>query len=381
MTLLVGAGLLIRSFMSLSSVDPGFSTESVVTFQVTASRDRFVDEPGFGAGVPYFEELADGLKQAADVEAAGYGSQLFLFSSGASVGLELPGRPDRRVTVGLLHVSPGYLRALGIRVLQGRRLSESDDPSAPMVMLVNRAFVRQHVSGREPIGLRVLLSVGGSDADVEIVGVVGDVRRGGLATEPYPQVFLPYTQAGAWGAIDSRSALFVVRTTRSEAFMASVADAVHGLDAGARVERVMPLDAVVAESIAAPRFFGTLLTIFAGIGLILASVGLFGVVSHAVARRTKEIGIRLALGADRADVLSLVLRRALALTSVGIALGVLGASGGSRHLESMLFGIEPADPWTFGLASLALFLVAVLAALVPARRAMRVDPLLSLRQD
>lgn len=380
LTLLVAAGLLVQSFVELTRVDPGFSTDGVVTFEVTASQSRFVPTPPFGGSVPYFDELAERLRHLPGVESAGFGPPPLRFGGSDVAQVELPGTEAAPPRASLVITSFGYLDALGVPVYQGRRFRAADG-SDSAVILVNRAFVRQRLGGVSPIGHTARLSFGVPDHELvaEVVGVVDNVRQGGLDIEPYPQVFLGTSQAAASGIFDIRSATFVARTSDPAALMAGAEPIVRELDKEARVENFMPLEQLVAESIRSPRFFGELSAAFAVIGVILAALGLYAVMSYTVTQRTREIGIRMALGAGRGSVLGMVLRQGAVLSLVGIALGLIAALAGSRSLEAMLFGIEPLDATTFGAVALGLFAVAMAATVLPARRASVVDPLVSLR--
>jgi predicted permease len=385
MTLLVGAGLLMQSFLALVRVDPGFSADGVMTFQVTASRAHFRDTPPYGGGVAYFEDLAHALRQLPGVRAAGFGPPPFQFRGGNGVNVRIPGSPGE-VVVSVLDVSDGYLEGLGIRLLEGRVLSAADRSGGALAVIVNRAFVRQHLDGRDAVGMLVQSSFGRSlerpsGTDAEIVGVVDDVRRGGLDSDPYPQLFVDYRHAAELGNVDYWWTSFAVRTSEPGVVSENAAAIVRRFDPDARVENILPLDEIVTDSIMASRFFANVCGIFALIGLTLALVGLYGVVSYAVTQRTKEIGIRMALGARRPVVLSMVLRHAARLVLTGIAAGFLMAFASGRYLESLLFGVEPFDAQTFVVVAVAFLFVAVVAALVPALRAADIDPIVSLREQ
>ena len=381
MVLLISAGLLMSSFMRLASVDPGFDTDGVITFQVTASREHFRNTEPFGGGVDYFEFLADEIRRIPGVEAAGHGPPPFLFGSGNAIDVDVPGSGSGSAVVSVLDIGEGYLEALGVPVLRGRGLSGGDGAGRPFVILVNETFVRQHMGGQNPVGMRVGTSSGHPSLEAEIVGVVGDIRRGGLSAEPYPQVFRDYRQAAASGGVDYWWAFFAVRTAEPQALVDNLSAIVRRFDGEARIDNIAPLEDVVAGSIASPRFLGWVFTVFAVIGITIAVIGLYGAISYFVTQRTSEIGIRMALGATSHAILSAILRRSAWLTLVGIGLGTVGAVAGTRYMRSMLFEIEPIDAPTFIVVALGLFAVATVASSVPARRASRVSPMVALREE
>lgn len=386
MTLLVGAGLLTQSFWRLTRVDPGFSAENVVTFEVTASRSRFEQTPPFGGGVAYFEDVAARLDALPGVGAVGYGPRPFLFGAGNGIEVEIPGGPPGGRVANVLDVGGDYLEALGVPLHRGRGLSSRYDAAGPVEVLVNETFAREHLGGRDPVGMLVDTSLGRSletpfAGRARIVGVVGDIRRAGLDSDPYPQVFVDYRQAAARGNVDYWWAFFAVRTSQPDAVTENALAIVRRYDSEARVDNIAPLGDVVADSVTAPRFFSTLFGVFAMIGVTLALVGIFGVVSYAVTQRTKEIGIRMALGAGRGPVLAMALRHGAVLAGVGITLGLAAAFAASRYLASLLFGVEALDAPTFAAVALGFFAISMLATWLPARRATRVDPLVALRHE
>lgn len=380
-TLLVGAGLFAQSFVRLARVDPGFAPDGVVTFQVTASRSHFEPTPPFGGGVRYLEPLAESLRALPGVEAVGYGQPPFLFGSGNLVGIEIPGGPPGGRVANRFDIGGDYLRALGLPLRRGRGLGPQTNPTGRLSALVNETFVREHLGGRDPVGLLVRTSIGGPAVEAEIVGVVGDVRRDGLDSEPYAQVFVDYGQAAAHGNVDYWWAFFAVRTSQPSAVVENAASIVHRYDADARVESFAPFEDVLADLVATPRLLTALFGTFAIIGIALAAVGIFGIVSYLVTRRTHELGIRMALGAGHGPIFAMVLRRGAALAVIGVAFGLGAAVAGTRYVASLLFGIEPLDIPTFAAVAAGFFAVAMLATWLPARRATRIDPLVALRHE
>jgi predicted permease len=275
-------------------------------------------------------------------------------------------------------VTPTYFRTLGIPVVKGRGFAETDDASAPHVVVISREAARRHFPGEDPIGQRIRLGWG-SQADAvggTVIGVVGDVKESGLDEDHLAEIYLPYAQKPVEGTD------VVLRTSVPPLSLATaVRGAVHQLDPDLPVARIETLMQIVSASIAEPRFYTTLLTAFASTALLLAALGLFGVISVGVSQRTREIGVRMALGARSGDVLRLVLREAATLAVVGVVIGLGAALALSRTLSSLLFNLSPRDPVAFAVAPLVLLLTAVVAALLPARRAAHVDPIEALRSE
>jgi putative ABC transport system permease protein len=278
-------------------------------------------------------------------------------------------------------VSRDYVKAMGIRVLSGRGFVESDRSGAPRVMLINEALARRDFADREPIGETVFINY--FQEPWQIVGVVADVRQFGLSVEPTPQFFVDMRQ---WTDVDllvfPAGAYYAIRTARDlESIVPAVRAIVQQIDPQASLFYVAPMEQVVASTISRPRLYATLLGIFSIVGLGLAVIGIYGVMSYSVAQRTREIGIRVALGAKRPQVIALVLGQSALLTAIGIVLGLSGAAMLSRYLEGLLFGVTPLDPVTFAAAAVLFTLVALVAAYGPTRRATGVDPLVALRAE
>jgi predicted permease len=275
--------------------------------------------------------------------------------------------------------TPGYLRTIGIPILRGRGLDESDGPEAPQVVVLSESAVRRFFPDEDPIGKTIHLGLGrgrGRKAGGEVVGIVGDVKETGLGAESPPEIYVPYAQ------FPLQSMDVVLRTAVEPRSLAAAAGrVVHGLDAELPVARVATLDEVLARSVSEPRFYALLLGSFAGTALFLAALGLFGVTSYAVAQRTRELAVRVALGARREELLRMVLGEALLLGAVGVAVGLAGALLLSRVLSGMLYSLSPRDPVTLGAVALLLLATTLLAGYLPARRATRVDPVIALRAE
>ncbi|HVQ12354.1 MAG TPA: FtsX-like permease family protein, partial [Vicinamibacterales bacterium] len=340
----------------------------------------------------FAEELVARLRSVPEVESAGYANQLPMVNLVNSFPLRSrpgprpePGRPPPdRPTEGIADirlVSRDYVKAMGIRVLSGRGFAESDGAVAPRVMLINEALARRDFPNRNPIGETVF--IGYFPEPWQIVGVVADVRQFGLSVEPAPQFFVDLRQ---WTDVDLLifpvGAYYTVRTSGDpEAIVPSVRAIVEQMDPQASLFYVAPMEQVVASTISRPRLYATLLGIFSLVGLGLAVIGIYGVMTYSVAQRTREIGIRVALGARRVQVITLVLGQSAALTAAGVVLGLTGAAMLSRYLEGLLFGVTPLDPTTFVLATALFAMVALVAAYGPVRRATGVDPLVALRAE
>jgi putative ABC transport system permease protein len=291
-------------------------------------------------------------------------------------GRQLPQIPDTRV------VSRDFLKAMGVRLIAGRAFGENDGAGQPQVMLINRTLARSGFLGENPVG-RQIYALG--RAPWEIVGIVEDVRQFDLDQDPDPQVFIDYRQeppqpSPAMALGPPPAPYFAVRTTAEPLSVASsFRGVVRQLEPQATVDNIATMEQLVSNSMSRPRLYAVLLGIFAGVAVVLTVIGIYGVMAFSVAQRIREIGIRMALGAQRADVLGLVLGQSLVLTAVGIVLGIWGALGATRYLDKMLFGLTPFDSTTFIAVSLTFGLVVTLAAFVPARRATKVDPLVALR--
>jgi putative ABC transport system permease protein len=376
LVLLAGSGLLVRSFARLLSVDPGFSAENALTAKVTVSGDAYRDDARKRA---FFNELIDRVGRAGGVKAVGGVSFLPMNGLGAATSFEIVGRekpPLGNDPVADVRVVGGdYFEAMQIPLLAGRTFEPREQREKANAVIVNATLARQYWPGESPVGKKIVVSWDTSDPD-EIVGVVGDERVADLATAVRPIVYWPQGRfAYPWATL-------VVRTEGNPLNAAAIIRReVHAIDRGVPVADVRPLEDVVARSVAQRRLTMLLLAAFAAVALTLAVVGIYGVMAYGVAQRTREIGVRLALGASPRDVLVLVMRRAMLLAAIGVAIGSTAAYLLTRYMTSLLFETAPGDPFTLAIVAGVLLLAAALAGYVPGRSATRVDPLIALRAE
>ena len=380
--LLVGAGLLIRSFVKLTSVDPGFHAAQALTFELSLPESRY---PLESQQVDFFGRLLTNLHAVPGVDRAAAVISLPLSGSSIVLSFEIAGRPPLPVSqqpVMQVRVATNdYFRAIGIPLKRGRIFTDDDRPGSPPVVVITESAARQYFPGDDPIGKKITLGWGRGPgkprAGGVVVGIIGDVKDSGLDEPNPPQLYLPYQQ---W-PVHSMSVL--LKTVVPAAAVADAARrAVYATDPNIPISSVRTLDQIVAKSISQPYFYATLLAVFAVLALALAAIGVFGVLSYAVAQRTREIGIRMALGAQERNVLTLIVRQAMTFAVVGVALGSGLALTLARPLVAkMLFNTSPHDAATFCGVALVLAAVALVASYIPARRATRVDPIVALRSE
>lgn len=377
LVLLVGAGLLIKSFWQLLQTDPGYRTDRVLTTGIPAPRTKY-PEPSQVA--TFYQEVLRHIEALPGTTAAGYVSLLPLGGNDIWNSFEIEGRPPSapgsRTEARSQVASPNYFDTINIPVLRGRVFTERDANNMPPVIVVNETFARRYFPGEDPVGKRLVFS-GDNPVRREIVGVVGDVRHQGLDKEASPEYYLSYLQSPNYNL------KLVVRSASADP--GDLASAVRGVirevDKDQLVGEMKTMETLVAESVAPRRFNMTLLGVFATVALVLASIGIFGVISYSVTQRTREIGIRMALGAQKGDVLRIVIKQGMTLALVGVMLGLLGAFALTRVMSSLLYGISATDPLTFTTVALLLTTTALLACYIPARRATKVDPLVALRYE
>jgi putative ABC transport system permease protein len=372
LVLLVGAGLLVRSFVALMSVDAGFDSSRTITMKITAPASKSREARQF------FDRLYSQIDALPGVVAAGGISFLPLNGLGAATDFAIPGRPIPRVgetpVADVRVVTHDYFKAMGIPLLRGR-LFDSRDVNAPHKVVISSDLARRFFPNEDPIGKRIAIDWNTQDPD-EIIGVVGDVHQLTLDDEIRATTYWPPARfAYPWNSV-------VIRTTSEPArIVPEVAALVRQYDSTIALADVRTMDDVMSISAAERRLAMWMLSAFAGLALLLAAVGIYGVISYSVSERTHEIGIRMALGAARGTVMQMVLRQALTLALVGVAVGAAGAYFMTQLMKTLLFGVRPSDPATFVAVSALLTLVAAAAAWVPGVRATRVDPVVALRAE
>jgi putative ABC transport system permease protein len=376
LVLLVGAGLLVRSFVRLMDVDAGFDTSRTVTMRLSLPGARY---PQPEVRRRFFERLLENIDRIPGVQASGLVSFLPLAGLGSATGYEVVGQPvpplgqepvtDVRVIIGQ------YFKAMGIPLLKGRLFDDRLPGDAQNKVIINQALARRHWPNEDPLGKRIKISWTDNRED-EVIGVVGDVRNTSLDADVRSTIYWPHPR-NAYGSMT-----LTIRTTgEPSSVVGSVRAIVKGQDPDLALADVKTMDDVVSRSVAQRRLMMTMLGMFAGAALLLSAVGIYGVIAYGVTQRTQEIGIRLALGAQRGDVLRMVVAQAAWLSLAGIAIGAAGAFLLTRLMTDLLFQVKPFDPLTFAAVAATLAMVALLAGYVPGRRATRVDPVVALRAE
>jgi putative ABC transport system permease protein len=374
--LLAGAGLLFRSFLHLRSVEPGFEPAQMLTMRVTPTGERYRDSAEQRV---FYDQAIRRIAALPGVQRVGAINTLPL-SKGPVAGFQIEGHPPLSPSqwpgANYRIVSPDYFHAMGIPIIQGRAFTERDTANATNVVIINQSLARRDFPVENPIGKRI--SFGRNERGewlwFEIIGVAADVRSLELNTEPEPDFFATYQQVSFSGMA------FVIRANvEPESLTAAARNAIRDVDPNLPVAEIRTMERIVYESIAQPRFNLTLLVVFACVALLLATAGIYGVMSFAVTQRTNEIGIRMALGACRGDVLRMVIGQGMRLALSGMTIGLVGSFVLTRLVKNLLFGVSATDPLTFIVITLLLIAVALLACYLPARRAMKVDPMIALR--
>jgi predicted permease len=362
--LLIGAGLLLRAFLRLQATPTGLVAENVLTLHITG-----------GADARRYGEIEQRIEEIPGVSAAGLTQFLPLQNWDWLAHFTIAGRPaeipSRLPVAELRYVTPGYFRALGIPLRKGRGLTGRDTPDAPRVVLINEALARRYFPNENPVGRQ-------TDRGT-VVGVVGDVRQAGLDRPPVPEIYYPVAQNVA--QTDSGMVVVVSAKLPPERLVSAVRAAIHEVDPGQTVFNIKAMQRVIADSMSDFELYLWLIGLFAALAVTLAAAGIYGVVSYTATLRTHELGIRMALGAAAGDVLRLILRRTLLLAGGGILLGAAGALAATRVLAKLLFEVKPTDPATFASVAALIACMALMAALLPARRASKVDPVEALRYE
>jgi putative ABC transport system permease protein len=378
LVLLIGSGLLIQTLFRLQRVDPGFRKDQLVTFELYLPDARYPD----AKIPPFYRDLIDRIRALPGVQAASGAFGLPFAPNNMSVGFDIAGHPvptTERDSADTKIVALDYFRTMGIPLIAGREFGEQDTAASTPVMMINQAFAKKYFPNENPVGQHVKPGIGfGKDQSKmrEVIGVVGNVSPGDLSAPPEPQVYL----ASAQGPINDINV--IVRTSLPlESILPELRDQVHALDKDLPLLGVKTMEAYVDESIAQPRLDTLLLGIFAGLAFVLTAVGLYGVISYSVAQRTREMGIRMALGAQRGSILKIVLHQGVRMALIGVAIGLCGALALTRLISSMLYGVKAIDAVTFLCVAVLLFAIAMLASYIPALRATRIDPVVALRWE
>jgi putative ABC transport system permease protein len=374
--LLIGAGLLVQTLMRVEHVRLGFRPEGVLTFQLSPPPARYA---GISKAWPFYRSLIQGLEQIPGSSGAAISSGVPMGGGAYTTTPAMPVGPsvlpqDTAIPVDWRSVSPGYFRVMDVPLLRGRSFTEHDDSAAPPAMIVSSQTARRFWGDSDPIGRVVRLKSSG--LEFTVVGVAGDVRNATPARDPAPAMYFCSAQR-LWPVMDV--ALRVAR--RPEAAVAAVRRTVHEIDAEMPVANVRTMEQWVSAGAAPSRVNAMLLAAFAAMALLIAAIGVYGVMSYSVNRRVREIGLRMALGAQQGVVLRLVIQEGMMVSLAGIAVGLAAAFSLKRALASLLFGIEAHDPATFAMVAATLALIALAACFVPAWRAARIDPVVALREE
>jgi putative ABC transport system permease protein len=378
LVLLIGAGLMIKSFSQLQKVDLGFNPDRLVSMNIQLSRTRYQGP----LSAAFYRQLIGRVEAMPGVESVGAISAIFIDALPNSTNFTVEGKPPvpiaEQIETPVDTVTPSYFRTMGIALQQGREFTEQDGLESQPVAIINSTFARRFWPGEDPIGRRFKFGDSTSNAPwMTIVGVVGDMRRTGLDVDVRCETFLPYTQRRFVGFLS-----LVVRAQSDPRTIASaVRDQVWSLDPNQPVSHIRTMDQLLDGMMAQRRLNMILFALFGGVALVLAAVGVYGVISYSVTQRTHEIGIRMALGAGSGDVLKMILRNGMTLVLSGVGVGLLAAVALTRLMSTLLFGVSATDPVTFVAISAILSGVALVACFVPALRAIRVDPMVALRYE
>jgi len=377
LVLLIGAGLMIRSFWKLQNVDPGFDSRNGLTASIVLNWIRY-SEPH--QRLAFLDRALEQIRAVPGVVSVAASTRIPLTGGGSTQPFTIEGRPAGTIAEQPMaqtrYITPDYFRTIGIPLRQGRFFSDQDRDKSVPVIIISDAMARRFWPGENPVGKRLTPSFHAETGAREIVGVVGDVKATGLDVDSSAMMYMPYKQA------PMPFMSFVVRTASNpEALIQPVSTAIYSIDKEQALTDVQTMEQVVTKSLSERRFNMTLLLIFAGVALVLAAVGVYGVMNYTVTLRRRELGIRMALGAGRMDVLRLVLGQGLTLTLIGIAAGLISAYALTRLMASLLYGVTATDYLTFASVSAVLIAVGVAASYVPARRATKVNPTIALRTE
>jgi predicted permease len=383
--LLIGAGLMIRSLHQLQSVAPGFESHGVLTMTAAVSQTKFTEPQ---QEIQFLDQVLQHVRALPGVESAGVADDVPLDNGGSHQPIQIEGQPvvpmAEQPEVDVRVISPGYMRSMRTPILRGRDVDDQDIAGRPAVVLISQSMAKQFWPGEDPIGKRLTLTFSPEQVR-EVVGIVGDVKLDSLdQTRPSTTIYAPLGQLSKPPELDFRSfpMMLVVRSTTSPGGMvAAVSNAVHDVDRSVPLRDISTMDDLVANSLLQPRLNMFLLGIFSGLAVLLAGIGIYSVLSYSVRQRVPEIGIRLALGARLTDVLRLVVLEGMKPALLGVVIGIAGALALGRVVASLVFQVKPSDPLTFAGVVVLLGMIALLACLIPAYRASRVDPVVALRNE
>jgi putative ABC transport system permease protein len=371
--LLVGAALLLQSFKRLQDVEPGFDTRNVLTMRLPLSDAKYAED---GRSSNFLRQLLERVEALPGVQSAGTTTQLPM-RGGGDTYFKIEGRPfpnpNSQVTAFDPAISHNYLQAMGIPLIKGRYFTEQETRERPKTVIINQTFADTYFENEDPLGHRLIIDEG-EPFTCEIIGVAGDVKQFSLEGKSAATMYLPRIEIG-------RPSLVVRSSGDPIILTGAIREVVQSLDKDQPIANVQTMEQVVAGSVAQPRFRTVLLGVFALLALVLAAIGIYGVMSYAVTQRTHEIGIRMALGAQPRSVLGLVVGQGVKLALAGVGIGLAGAWGLTRLISTLLFEVTATDPVTFAAVALVLAGVALLACYLPARRAARIDPMLALRNE
>ncbi|HET6976473.1 MAG TPA: ABC transporter permease [Pyrinomonadaceae bacterium] len=374
--LLIGAGLMIRSVMRIREVEPGLRPQNLLTAKVTLPREKYTD---VDSAIRFHQQVLERVQHLPGVQSAGLISHLPIEEMGYNANVAVEGKtypPNESPLVEFRVVSNDYFETAGIPLLRGRVFSNQEGDDKQAVVVINETMSKQIWPGEDPIGKRL------RDEDpVTVIGVVGDVKNYGLLRQPAAEMYAPYTLKKFWPDMRWNMRLLVRSSLDNNDIVAAVRHEVQAVDPAQPIYGVQTMNLVIENTVRDKSMNTTLLSVFAGVSLLLAVIGVYGVMSYTVAQHTREIGIRMALGARPRSILKLILGRGFVLVTVGVGIGVLASFGLTRFIENMLFGVTPTDPLTFVAIITLLSFVALLACLIPAQRAMRVDPIVVLRHQ
>jgi len=372
--LLIGAGLMIRSVLRIREVEPGLQPQNLLTAKITLPAERYTDAE---SAIRFYQQVLERVKNLPGVQTAAVISHLPVEETGYNGNISVADKtypPNESPLVEYRAVSEDFFQTAGVPLLRGRLFSKREGDDKQPVVVISDAMAKQVWPGEDPIGKQIT-----DDPKATVIGVVGDVKNRGMLQQPVPEMYAPYTVKDFWPDMRWNMRLLVRSTLDNNSIASAVRREVQAVDPAQPIYAVQGMNLVIENTVRDKSLNTTLLSVFAGVSLLLALIGVYGVMSYTVAQHTREIGIRMALGAQPGTILKLIIGRGLMLVSTGVVIGVLASFGLTRFIENMLFGVTPTDPLTFAMIVILLGFVALLACLIPATRAMRVDPIVVLR--